>query len=117
MLNLGDKSITRSVTILAAVLFAVIQALEGLGVVPSGTLQEIAVLGKGLATVLFGYGVRRAIGVNGLGVITGLVNEPGDDDHELTDEDFDDFADDEPDDDYELTDEDFEEDEELARYG
>ena len=104
MVNLGDKSITRSLTILAVVLFAVIQALEGLGVVPSGTLQEIAVVGKGLATILFGYGVRRAISANGL---PALLDELG------RDEDGDTL--DEPDADYELTDADFEDDEPDVR--
>ena len=112
MLNLGDKSAAQSMTIIAAVIFAVIQTLEGLGVIPPGALEAIATCGKSVAVVLGVFGLRRAISVNGLGVILGLHDEPGDDDHELTDADFDEFSDDEPDDDYELTDADFE-DEEL----
>lgn len=112
MLNLGDKSAAKSMTIIAAVIFAVIQTLEGLGVIPPGALEAIATCGKSVAALLGVFGLRRAISVNGLGVILGLHDEIGqDDDHELTDADFDEFADDEPDDDYELTDEDFEDEE------
>jgi hypothetical protein len=95
-----DKSAARSITILAAVAFAVIQTLEGLGVVPVGTLEQLAVVGKGLAGLGAVYGLRRAISANGLiGLIEGIASD-------------DEYADDEPDEDYELTDEDFE-DEEL----
>ena len=85
---MGDKSAARSMTIIAAVIFAVIQTLEGLGVMPPGALEAIATCAKSVAAVLAVFGLRRAIGANGLGVIMGWCDEPRDDDHELTDADF-----------------------------
>lgn len=68
---MNDKPAMKSVTILAAVAFAVIQTLESLGVVPPGGFEAIATLAKSLLGVLGVYGLRRAISTNGLNAIFG----------------------------------------------
>ena len=96
MFDLGDKKVTRSLTVIAAVVFAAVQAAEGLGQVPPGTVAGLAIAAKALATVLFGYGVRRAISTNGLSAllydldtdVDGDALDEQAEDYVLTDEDF-----------------------------
>ena len=59
---MNDKSMARSMTIIMAVVFAVIQTLEGMGVIPPGGFESIATCGKSVAGLLTVFGMRRAIG-------------------------------------------------------
>lgn len=78
MLHLGDKPAVKSVTIISAAVIAAIQAAEGCGVVPPGTMHYLAVAAQSLAVLSFGYGVRRAISGNGLGAALSMLDEIAD---------------------------------------
>lgn len=65
-LSLGDKPLRNSVTIVGAALVAGLQAAEGLALIPEGVASTAATAGQALGTMLFAFGVRRAIGQNGL---------------------------------------------------
>lgn len=73
-LHLGDKSASKSVTIIAAAIIAAIQAAEGCGVIPPGTFHYLAVAGQALATIAVAFGLRRAISTNGLGQALQLLD-------------------------------------------
>jgi hypothetical protein len=83
MLNLGEKTALSSLTIIGAAIFAAVQAAEGFGLVPAGTAQELATVGKGLAGLLVVYGLRRAVSANGLRV---FLDEPVEPEYQIQDE-------------------------------
>ena len=91
MFDLGDKSATRSMTIIAAAVFAVIQSLESMGVIPPGAMEAIATCGKSVAVLLGVFGLRRAINSNGLGAVMDELDSFIDGDYELTDEELEEF--------------------------
>jgi len=67
MFDLGDKSATRSLTIIGAAVFAALQALEGAGAVPAGVAAQAAAAAKGIAFIVAAFGLRKAVAQNGLG--------------------------------------------------
>lgn len=52
----------KSVTVISAVAFSVLQTLEQNGVVPVGVGQSLVALVQNLLIVLGAYGIRRAVG-------------------------------------------------------
>lgn len=52
----------QSITIMAALAYSVLDALESQGVIPAGGTQAIATLAQNSLVVLGAFGLRRAIG-------------------------------------------------------
>lgn len=57
-----DKSVLKSVTVLSAVAFSVLQTLEQNGVIPAGAAQSVVDLIQNIIVVVGAFGLRRAIG-------------------------------------------------------
>lgn len=57
-----DKPWYKSITVVAAVAFSVLQTLEQNGVIPSGAAQSVADLVQNLIVVVGAFGLRKAIG-------------------------------------------------------
>lgn len=62
MLDLGDKSVTKSLTVIGAAIFAGVQTAEGLGYIPAGVAAQAAVAVKAVAGLVSIFGIRRAVG-------------------------------------------------------
>ena len=69
MFELGDKSATKSLTVIGAAIFAALTTAEGLGYIPAGVAAQAATVAKGIAAILAAFGIRRAVGENGMGGI------------------------------------------------
>jgi len=82
MLDLGDKSATKSLTVVGAAIFAGLQAAEGLGAIPAGVAQQVATIASAVAGLLAAFGLRRAIGNPVV-----IESEPVEEENLLTDDD------------------------------